>query len=86
MGVMPKSERTKAGPTRRDALDLGHLNAAIAGCATTDSGSPTSVGYQVAVVCSKGSGEPAYEVIDSAELYRYRAYAPGGPGIRTETK
>jgi glycosyltransferase involved in cell wall biosynthesis len=38
----------------------------------------TSAGYQVTVVCPKGSGEPAYEVIDSVELYRYRPYAPGG--------
>jgi hypothetical protein len=38
----------------------------------------TSAGYQVAVVCPKGSGEPAYEVIDSVEIHRYRPYAPGG--------
>jgi glycosyltransferase involved in cell wall biosynthesis len=35
-------------------------------------------GYQVAVVCPKGSGDPAYEVIDTVELYKYRPYAPGG--------
>jgi glycosyltransferase involved in cell wall biosynthesis len=38
----------------------------------------TSAGYRVAVVCPKGRGEPATEVIDSVELYRYRPYAPGG--------
>ena len=38
----------------------------------------TSAGYQVAVVCPKGRGESAYEVIDSVELYKYRPYAPGG--------
>jgi glycosyltransferase involved in cell wall biosynthesis len=38
----------------------------------------TSAGYRVAVVCPLGRGEPAYEVIDSVELYRYRPYAPGG--------
>ncbi len=86
MGVMPKSERTKAGPTMRDALGLGHLSEAIADCAATDSGSLTSVGHQVTVVCPKGSGEPAYELIDSAELYRYWPNAPGGPEIRAETK
>jgi glycosyltransferase involved in cell wall biosynthesis len=37
-----------------------------------------SAGYRVAVVCPKGRGEPAYEVIKSVELYRYRPYAPGG--------
>jgi glycosyltransferase involved in cell wall biosynthesis len=35
-------------------------------------------GYQVAVVCPKGKGDPGYEVIDTVELYKYRPYAPGG--------
>ena len=35
-------------------------------------------GYQVAVVCPKGKGDPAYQVIDTVELYKYRPYAPGG--------
>jgi glycosyltransferase involved in cell wall biosynthesis len=38
----------------------------------------TSAGYRVAVVCPRASDEPAYEVIDSVQLYRYRPYAPGG--------
>jgi len=37
-----------------------------------------SAGYRVAVVCPKGRGDPAYEVIDSVELYKYRPHAPGG--------
>lgn len=37
-----------------------------------------SVSYKVAVVCPKGHGDPAYEVVDSVELYKYRPYAPGG--------
>jgi glycosyltransferase involved in cell wall biosynthesis len=37
-----------------------------------------SAGHQVAVVCPKGKGDPAYEVIDTVELYKYRPYAPGG--------
>jgi glycosyltransferase involved in cell wall biosynthesis len=41
----------------------------------------TSAGYRVAVVCPKGRDEPAYEVIDSVELYRYRPYAPGGSKV-----
>ena len=38
----------------------------------------TKAGYQVAVICPKGKGDPAYQVIDSVELYKYRPYAPGG--------
>jgi glycosyltransferase involved in cell wall biosynthesis len=37
-----------------------------------------SAGYEVAVVCPKGDGDPGYEVLDSVELYKYRPYAPGG--------
>ena len=35
-------------------------------------------GYQVAVVCPKGKEDPAYQVIETVELYKYRPYAPGG--------
>ena len=35
-------------------------------------------GYEVTVVCPKGDGDPAHEVIDGVELYKYRPYAPGG--------
>jgi glycosyltransferase involved in cell wall biosynthesis len=37
-----------------------------------------SAGYQVTVVCPKGDGDPAYEVVDAVELHKYRPYAPGG--------
>jgi glycosyltransferase involved in cell wall biosynthesis len=37
-----------------------------------------SAGYQVAVVCPKGDGDPSYQVVDTVELYKYRPYAPGG--------
>ena len=29
-------------------------------------------------MCPKGKGDPAYQVIDTVELYKYRPYAPGG--------
>jgi glycosyltransferase involved in cell wall biosynthesis len=35
-------------------------------------------GYEVAVVCPKGKGDPSYQLVDSVELYKYRPYAPGG--------
>ncbi|MGH3188640.1 MAG: glycosyltransferase family 4 protein [Streptosporangiaceae bacterium] len=38
----------------------------------------TSAGYQVAVVCPKGSGDPSHQVIDEVQIYKYRPYAPGG--------
>jgi glycosyltransferase involved in cell wall biosynthesis len=37
-----------------------------------------AAGYQVAVVCPKGDGDSAYQVLDTVELYKYRPYAPGG--------
>jgi len=40
-----------------------------------------SAGYRVAVVCPKGNGDLAYQVIDSVELYKYRPYAPGGSKV-----
>jgi glycosyltransferase involved in cell wall biosynthesis len=38
----------------------------------------TSAGHQVAVVCPKDDGDPAYQVLDGVEIYKYRGYAPGG--------
>jgi glycosyltransferase involved in cell wall biosynthesis len=37
-----------------------------------------SAGYRVAAVCPKASGDPAYQLLDGVELYKYRPYAPGG--------
>jgi glycosyltransferase involved in cell wall biosynthesis len=41
----------------------------------------TMAGYRVAVVCPKGGTDPAYQVIDGVELYKYRPYAPGGSKV-----
>jgi len=40
-----------------------------------------AAGHRVAVVCPKASGDPAYQVLDGVELYKYRPYAPGGSKI-----
>ena len=37
-----------------------------------------SDGYEVAVVCPRGKGDPAHEVINAMKLYKYRPHAPGG--------
>jgi glycosyltransferase involved in cell wall biosynthesis len=37
-----------------------------------------AAGYDVTVVCPKGKNDPAYEVIDTVRIYKYRPYAPGG--------
>jgi glycosyltransferase involved in cell wall biosynthesis len=41
-------------------------------------GTLTDAGFQVAVVCPKGPGDPSFAVVDGVELYKYRPYAPGG--------
>jgi len=38
-------------------------------------------GYEVSVVCPKADGDPAYAVLDSVRIYKYRPYAPGGSKI-----
>jgi glycosyltransferase involved in cell wall biosynthesis len=38
----------------------------------------TAAGYQVAVVCPKGPGDPGFEVIDGVEIYKYKPYNAAG--------
>jgi glycosyltransferase involved in cell wall biosynthesis len=70
MGVMPKSNRiliiVQNLPVPFDRRVWLECQALVA------------AGYQVAVVCPKGSGDPGYAVVESVELYKYRPYAPGG--------
>jgi len=40
-----------------------------------------AAGHQVSVVCPKGKDDPAYAVIDTVRLYKYRPFAPGGSKI-----
>jgi glycosyltransferase involved in cell wall biosynthesis len=37
-----------------------------------------SAGHRVVVVCPKDDGDPAYQVLDGVEIYRYRGYAHDG--------
>jgi glycosyltransferase involved in cell wall biosynthesis len=41
-------------------------------------GALTAAGYDVTVVCPKGKGDPARDVLDGVTLLKYRPYAPGG--------
>jgi glycosyltransferase involved in cell wall biosynthesis len=41
----------------------------------------TSAGHQVAVICPKADGDPAYAVVNTVQLYKYRPYAPGGSKV-----
>ena len=38
-------------------------------------------GHEVAVICPKGDHDPAYQVLNQVELYKYRGYAPGGSKV-----
>jgi glycosyltransferase involved in cell wall biosynthesis len=38
----------------------------------------TRAGYDVSVVCPKGTGDPKFEVVSGVRIYKYRPYAPGG--------
>jgi glycosyltransferase involved in cell wall biosynthesis len=40
-----------------------------------------SAGHQVTVICPKAAGDPAYAVLNTVQLYKYRPYAPGGSKI-----
>ena len=37
-----------------------------------------AAGHEVCVVCPKGKDDPAYQVVQTVRLYKYRPYAPGG--------
>jgi glycosyltransferase involved in cell wall biosynthesis len=45
-----------------------------------------SDGYQVAVVCPKGKGDPGYQMLNGVEIFKYRPYAPGGSKLSFVTE
>ena len=85
MDVLSDSKRAKASPAQRDAprilIIVQNLPVPFDRRVWLECQALVSAGYRVAVVCPKGSGDPAYQVIDSVELYKYRPYAPGGSKI-----
>jgi len=87
MVVLPHSERTKPGPARgtlqqtRLLIIVQNLPVPFDRRVWLECQALTAAGYRVAVVCPKGKDDPAYEVVDSVELYKYRPYAPGGSKV-----
>ena len=83
--MLSDSKRAKASPAKRDAprilIIVQNLPVPFDRRVWLECQALVSAGYRVAVVCPKGSGDPAYQVIDSVELYKYRPYAPGGSKI-----
>jgi glycosyltransferase involved in cell wall biosynthesis len=85
LDVLSDSKRAKASPAQRDAprilIIVQNLPVPFDRRVWLECQALVSAGYRVAVVCPKGSGDPAYQVIDSVELYKYRPYAPGGSKV-----
>ena len=82
-----RSERIRRGPASRDVPGPGYprlliivqnLPVPFDRRVWLECRALVSAGYRVAVVCPRGSGDPAYQVIESVELFKYRPYAPGG--------
>jgi len=86
--MLPNSEPTSAAPGGRDArrrprrgrvlIIVQNLPVPFDRRVWLECQALVSAGYRVAVVCPKGKGDPAYQVIDRVQLYKYRPYAPGG--------
>lgn len=83
--MLSDSKRAEASPAQRDAprilIIVQNLPVPFDRRVWLECQALVSAGYRVAVVCPKGSGDPAYQVIDSVELYKYRPYAPGGSKV-----
>jgi glycosyltransferase involved in cell wall biosynthesis len=83
-GVHPDSEQSKTSPSRktrrapRVLIIVQNLPVPFDRRVWLECQALTSAGYQVAVVCPKGKGDPPYQVVDQVQLYKYRPYAPGG--------
>jgi glycosyltransferase involved in cell wall biosynthesis len=77
--MLPQSKRTGTAPKgARLLIIVQNLPVPFDRRVWLECQALTRAGHRVSVVCPKGDGDPAYEVIDSVELYKYRPYAPGG--------
>ena len=83
--MLPQSVRTEPGPGKpgktRLLIIVQNLPVPFDRRVWLECQALRAAGYQVSVVCPKGQGDPAYEVIDGVELYKYRPYAPGGSKV-----
>jgi len=77
--VLPNRERTKADTAKtRVLIIVQNLPVPFDRRVWLECQALVAAGYQVAVVCPKGKNDPAYQVLETVELYKYRPYAPGG--------
>ena len=77
--MLPNRERTKADTAKtRVLIIVQNLPVPFDRRVWLECQALVSAGYQVAVVCPKGKNDPAYQVLETVELYKYRPYAPGG--------
>jgi glycosyltransferase involved in cell wall biosynthesis len=77
--VLPNRDRTKADTAKtRVLIIVQNLPVPFDRRVWLECQALVAAGYQVAVVCPKGKNDPAYQVLETVELYKYRPYAPGG--------
>jgi glycosyltransferase involved in cell wall biosynthesis len=73
-----KTKKMKGNGSRRILIIVQNLPVPFDRRVWLECRTLTRAGYQVAVVCPKGPGDPSYQVIDGVQIYKYRPYSPGG--------
>jgi glycosyltransferase involved in cell wall biosynthesis len=73
-----KTKKMKGNGSRRVLIIVQNLPVPFDRRVWLECRTLTRAGYQVAVVCPKGPGDPSYQVIDGVQIYKYRPYSPGG--------
>src|SRR6185437_17168775 len=88
--MLPQSVRTEPGPGKprktRVLIIVQNLPVPFDRRVWLECQALVASGYQVAIVCPKGKGDRAFQVVDSVELYKYRPYAPGGSKLSFVTE